>query len=366
MPRRTLPAPSPCCLTYRDIFLTVRDMTVVVRAGALQGYEALMRDLGRNPRPVLRRHAIGHAALADPEALIALDAVALLLEDSASVAGCPDFGLRLADRQDVGSLGPLAVVLQNAQTIEQGIADATRYLFVHSPGYEVVLDEQSPLITGCASLRFGLRLDRSLPQRQLVDGCLGYTWQILRGVAGSRDSLRGVSLPHTPIASDDVYHRFFGAPVFYAQPYAALHADRDMFRAELKAASPVLHQLAVEYIAQRSPPRVPELADRVRRALTATMGAGSGTKAEIAALLVLHPRTLQRRLAQEHTTFEAIRETVYQDATLRYLRETDIPLAQVAGALGYSEQSTLTRSCRRWFGATPSKIRERGTLNATP
>ena len=73
-------------------------MTVVVRAGALQRYEPLMRDLGTNPRPVLRRHAIDRAALADPDTLISLDAVAQLLEDSAIATGCPDFGLRLADR----------------------------------------------------------------------------------------------------------------------------------------------------------------------------------------------------------------------------------------------------------------------------
>ena len=37
--------------------------------------------------------------------------------------------------------------------------------------------------------------------------------------------------------------------------------------------------------------------------------------------------------------------------------EMRIPLAQLAGLLGFSEQSAMTRSCRRWFGVPPSALR---------
>jgi len=71
----------------------------------------------------------------------------------------------------------------------------------------------------------------------------------------------------------------------------------------------------------------------------------------------MHPRTLQRQLKEEKITFEEIREEVYKNATLRYLRDTTIPLKQLAGALGFSEQSALSRACERWFNESPSKIR---------
>jgi AraC-like DNA-binding protein len=32
-------------------------------------------------------------------------------------------------------------------------------------------------------------------------------------------------------------------------------------------------------------------------------------------------------------------------------------LGQIAGLLGYSEQSVLSRSCRRWFGRSPRGLR---------
>jgi AraC-like DNA-binding protein len=154
-----------------------------------------------------------------------------------------------------------------------------------------------------------------------------------------------------------VYRRFFDAPVRFEQPYAGLHVDRDVLRLDLKSANPMLRQLAIEYIEQRCPPRMHTVADKVRHALRRSMGTTSSKKNDIAALLRTHPRTLQRRLEDEGTTFEAIREDVYKNAALRYLRETDLPLKQVAGALDFSEQSALTRSCTRWFGASPACIR---------
>jgi AraC-like DNA-binding protein len=127
---------------------------------------------------------------------------------------------------------------------------------------------------------------------------------------------------------------------------------------DLLPIAPLLRQAAFDHISIRGGPRTPSLSDRVAHALVTTMGAHRGTKGQIASLLVLRPRTLQRRLQDEGTTFETVRHEVYRRAASRFLRETDIPLAQVAAALGYSEQSALTRACRRWFSATPKQMRE--------
>jgi AraC-like DNA-binding protein len=43
--------------------------------------------------------------------------------------------------------------------------------------------------------------------------------------------------------------------------------------------------------------------------------------------------------------------------TTRYLNLPALQLSQIAGLLGYTEQSALNRSCRRWFGKTPREYR---------
>lgn len=94
------------------------------------------------------------------------------------------------------------------------------------------------------------------------------------------------------------------------------------------------------------------------------MGIGRGTRVEIAALLSLHPRTLQRRLNELGTSFETTRDEVYRKTALRYLRQTDIALAQVAASMGYSERSAFTRACNRWFGRSASVVRREAIAEA--
>ena len=77
----------------------------------------------------------------------------------------------------------------------------------------------------------------------------------------------------------------------------------------------------------------------------------------VADQLAQHRRTLQRQLAAQGTTFAALVDEVRRDEAERYLRDTTMPLAQLAGVLGLTEQSALTRASRRWFDAPPSQVR---------
>lgn len=331
----------------------------MVRASALQGYSALMRGLGADPVPVLRRHRIAAGALGDDDALISLRSGVQLLEDSAAVTGCADFGLRLSQVQDIGVLGPLGIVLQNAPTVKAAWELASRYRFVHSPGLVMQLHDRSATVEGAAEASVEIRLPRLPAQRQAIDLCLGHLHHINKLLAGHRYRLHAVALPHAPVAPLATYKRFFGAPVFTEQPRAALFPSRETMRADLSGANPALRQITEDYLARHF--RVPgeSVSARVRQALRRTLGTSHADKAGVARMLAIHPRTLQRHLASERTTFEALREEVRKEMALRYLRETHVPLSQLADLLGLSEHSALTRSCKRWFGAPPSMLRGR-------
>src|SRR3954453_1736909 len=114
-----------------------------------------MQELGVAARPVLERNDVDPDLLRDAQSMISLSATARLLEDSAVATHCPDFGLRLVGRQQSGDLlGPLAIALLNAPTAAEALTDASRYLFFHSPAYDFVIEEHSPLFQGCATIHF--------------------------------------------------------------------------------------------------------------------------------------------------------------------------------------------------------------------
>ena len=326
----------------------------MVRAGALQGFGDVVLALGGDPSGILTQHGVG--PIDDPERLISLDAAAEMFEHCAAALNAPDFGLRVGLRQGPLVLGAAAAAARPGRTIAQVIADVSRFLFLHSPAYDVSLDASSPISGGGETLRFTVDLEDATPARQFIDGCLASAHRALDALTSGASGLQGVSLPHSPVASPHPYRAAFESHVFFEQPYAGLHFAAGSTDRVVRDLSALQELLAAKPLAGVDG-RTKTTADRVRDQLRGTLGSGVQQRAEVAASLGLHPRTLQRRLADEGTTFEQVKDEAHRALALRLLQETSLPGGQVAAILGYSEQAAFTRACKRWFGQTPTQVR---------
>lgn len=332
-------------------------MDPLVRASGLRGYPALMRGMGHDPVPLLRRYHMTEASLDRDDTLISLRSATHLLEASADLTGCGDFGLRLSSHQSIDVLGPLSIVLRNAPTIRDALNDVIRYLFVHSPGIIVSVNERSPIVKNTVAVSVEVRLSGSVVTRQNSDLCLADAHNFLRLFAGDKYALRAISIPHEPVVSRVVYERFFGARVLEEPAGATLYIARDTFAANVQGANASFHQIAEDYIFRNFGAAQGSTSDRVRQVLRQTLGTSSSDKSGVAALLALHPRTLQRRLHDEGTSFERLKDTVRKQLAEHYLRNTRLTVGQISLMLGFPAQSALSRACRQWFELTPSDIR---------
>jgi AraC-like DNA-binding protein len=174
-----------------------------------------------------------------------------------------------------------------------------------------------------------------------------------------RCHLRQVSFPHPPVAAEATYRSRFEAPViFRAGRLSLAYAARDL-DVPVSESNHELHELAASYLDRQLPRGRTPFTVQVRQAIEALLGTGTCNHREVASALYMHPRSMQRRLSEEGTTFEEIKDDVRRDLAERYLAHPDVPLAQVTALLDYSEQSALGRSCRRWFNATPREFRYR-------
>jgi AraC-like DNA-binding protein len=95
----------------------------------------------------------------------------------------------------------------------------------------------------------------------------------------------------------------------------------------------------------------------VRRALGRLLPEGEPSVTRVAAAIHTSPRTLRRRLEARGFTFRALLEDARKRLAVRYLREPQLSLAEIAHLLGYSEQSAFTRAFRYWMNTTPKRWR---------
>jgi len=332
-------------------------VAAMVQAQSLRGYQELVGDLGGNPTRLLRQAGIDPAALNRLTAFISFEAVTDLLERSAAELRCPDFGLRLAERQDIGILGTLAVAMRYSATVGEAMQCASKYLEVYNAAIAFTIRTGEPRAK--ARLEFRLLPGHYIGWAQTAEHGIGLTWRIMTLLSEGRCHLHQVWFPHAAVATEATYRARFNAPLVFRAGQAALAVAEKDLKLPISENIQELHDVASRYLESRVSRGRTTLTVQVRQVVEALLGTGTCSHGEVARALYMHPRTLQRRVREEGTTFEAIKDEARRDLAQRYLSQPDLPLTQITALLGYSEQSAFARSCRRWFDMTPREVRAR-------
>lgn len=85
----------------------------------------------------------------------------------------------------------------------------------------------------------------------------------------------------------------------------------------------------------------------------------------ITAQLHLTPRTVQRRLQEEGTSFQKIADSVKSELALGLLKNKTLTINEIAYRLGYSDASVFRRAFKKWTGDSPGAYLEnRETLRS--
>lgn len=310
----------------------------------------------RGADPVALASAAGFAPTEDPDARIPLALENALWEGAAAATGDPWFGLRAAAAIRPGMFDVLDYAVRTAPTAREAIARLARYnRLVHATAVFAIVDggERVRIEHAFAS---GER-----PSRHASEFTLASLVVIGAQITGAPLVPLAVDLPHAAPDGDlTPYREAFGVVPRFAQAVGALELARIDVDRPCPAADPalsaiILRQANALLAALPDPERT--TAARVRKHLAEHMPEGAPTLAEVAHALTLSERSLQRRLADEGTAFDALLDDVRRELALRYLAAPKTAIGEVAYLLGYSEPSAFHRAFKRWTGLTPAEAR---------
>ena len=327
-----------------------------VRVGALRNFKDLVASLGGDPLALLQQSQIEPALLDDLNGLIPYVTLAKLLERACVELNCPDFGMRLAAVQEgTKVMGPLEVAMRNSPTLGEAFRYCTDHIHAYSTALQVCFEK---LPEDCrVFMHFDILLPGLTNQRQAMEHAFALTQHSALGLSAGQARAREIWFTHEPLAPLSTYRSHFKATVRFGQIMSGLFFDEQDFDVSVPDADPQLHEIATSFIDHRFPTAATSVSTRVRAIIARLLVEGNCTHERVASALGLHPRTLQRRLREEQESFEAIKDKVRRDVALRYLRQPNVSLVRVTEILGYSETSVLSRSCHRWFAASPRQLR---------
>ncbi|MBW7472152.1 AraC family transcriptional regulator [Marinobacter sp. M216] len=331
--------------------------TTLIRASAMMGIPETIRELGGDPKSLLGQFNLREDLINNPKQMMPYSNLTQLMEQAARELDCKDFGLRVGLRQGMGVLGPIAVIAQNSSNTEQALRHIIKYMAYHSPGVRLALD---PVIPGnVATLHFDIALEQAPIRSQTVELSLVLAKQVIGVLAGPGFRPTQIRFRHARQARAARYRSIFQCPVHFNRPGNALCLSADDLQRPIEQSDAVLRQVMEDYVRQTLAQTSASLSANVRSLVISLLPMGQRcTISLVARHLALHERTLQRALKREGVVFEELVDDIRRELTSDYLSEPGMAMSQVAGLLGYRQQSSFNRACFRWFGQSPRAMRD--------
>lgn len=282
--------------------------------------------------------------------------IAVMAESAARSLGDRHLGLRVGQRFDYGAYDGYADYVLSAPYLGAALVRGRRALpFIH-PGSDLILQLRADhLILG-----FSAHIDQVLGYRHISEASLFVIIQVFRHFIGPDWHPCWIDVTDDASGAVSLLEDGFGAPVRAGAPYTALAVRT----ADLRRPNPDPARL-------RSGISLPELACRMGgpapRTMTDTvlqqflMRSPTLTQDDVARILGLGPRSLQRALQQEGTRFRDLRARHLQDRAKMLLASDGLSIDAVARRLGYTEPNSFRRAFHGWTGQSPSDYRRTQT-----
>lgn len=313
---------------------------------------------------VLELAGLTAADLEGPEARISQAAHNVVVAELAVRSGDPDFGLHFAERLDLDAFDVVGHLAARSATLGEAFRRVCLFSRILHDAGRVDLEERSDEVTlypGCRGLL------HTFPRHGAEFAALGAV-MLARRVTGVPIVPLAVTFKHPAPPRLSEHHRLFGVTPRFDQPETAVSFEPSVLALRIAGSQPGLAGHLDAY-ARDVMSRLPEdggLVARVERLVTSSLARGLPEIDAIASQLAMSPRTLQRRLGDEGTTFAAIVDRARHQLAARYLADDRLSLAEVGFLVGFADPSNFHRAFRRWTGVTPGVFRgSRATSPAT-
>ncbi|MDU9390213.1 AraC family transcriptional regulator [Pseudomonas sp. zfem002] len=324
-------------------------MASSIRGTALLGFDEFAFTQGLDSRALLADFSLAAVSPDDP-----LDTRRFndLLELCAQRSGNPLFGLEFGLQHGLRGLGNLGPLAANASTV----GEVLEALSQPNHGYGSAVEFHLERHADPARLSFQV-IDADIPRvRQAVELAAGMTAQLMQHLGKQHWHPSGLLLRHTGGGVDlAAYRRLLGVTPRFASLENAWLFDPALLGLRLVERDERTTQWMRQLQEELSDIELHELPAYVQKLIRGRMLHGRVTLEQIATDLTISPRTLQRYLMTEGTSFQALLDDTRQALATRFMRDSAISLTRLAELLGYAQLGAFSRAFSRWHGVSPQQ-----------
>lgn len=264
----------------------------------------------------------------------------------------PLIGLRLGLDAQPGNLDIVGLLLMSCDTLAEALEMLVDYQQIIGEGGEFYLERGTPVWRLRYESQFHCR------SRERVEAVFAMLLHLGRWTSGGTFVPQSVHFQHRAAASDTEYAGLLGCAVNFEARDNEIDFTADQASLPLIQSNPAvtrhLRLLADEMLTHIDSQ---SLSCQVKALLQISPAA---TKEDIAEQLHMSGRHLNRRLADDGTSFKLLQDTTRRQLAEKALIQPASRMADIAERLGFSDESAFAKAFRRWTGQSPSQFRDEG------
>ena len=157
------------------------------------------------------------------------------------------------------------------------------------------------------------------------------------------------------------HEKTFGCPIEFNADKNIAYMPREFLDVKLGGKLQSLRPVVKSYLDRKvikNPYFNSSMAHTIERLLPTIFGLRKSSLPDVAEILGVSPKKLQRLLNEEGVTFSEIISNIRHSMTKRLLFESDISIAHLAELLDYASPTAFNTACQRWVGVSPRQYRK--------
>jgi len=317
---------------------------------------AVIRDAateGLNPAPLFALIGLDQHVDAASDQHVDVERYYALWDRIMSDLGDPGFPVRAAIASGIEDNEVFGFLAMSCQTLGEAFAKTARYRELYNIGARWEVEPDG------ATLRLLFYpwpgdMARS-GVRAAVEYAVAHMFRTGNQLTGKSLQAIAVRFVHAAPARTTAHAELFGVTPVFAAQQNELIIDAGILGLPITSFNSKLRdyfeQQCME-LAGRFKIDAP-LAVRVQRELMTAMDGGEPSMDAISKRLGMSGRSLQRRLAEEDTRFDALLDDVRHEFAKRYLAKGNVSASEVAFLIGFQSPTAFFRAFKRWTGDTP-------------
>jgi AraC-like DNA-binding protein len=306
----------------------------------------------------LRSAGLERAMLSGTTGFLPYAVEAVLLENVARAINDRHLGARIGRDFNYSAYGAYSHFVLGAPDLESALDRGRRALLYTHPGSEIVLRETAThLVVGRDFQSFSV-----IGHQHIDEGALFVIGQVPRHFLGPDWRPDWVEIPNANANETAQLAALVNAPVRIGSQMPAIAIRRTDLSAPNPGLPEQLRTVSLKELGALmgiAPAQTME--DTVVQLLHITFANGPLSEDAAAKLMAVGPRTLQRALKAEGTSFRQVRLRFIEQHARSLLSGTDMPIEDISKVLGYSEPRSFRRVFNGWTGLSPSAYRAANT-----